>query len=1063
MTMFISTLNQQPTRLKRPYLWLAWLFIGAVALIPRIVDLNVFYARDELAIWPWADEFATAIWHGNLAGTFTTSDYPGIPMFWVQSLFLAIKYTFPALFPQTMLPFDMIATDRSLELLAERRLAAGLFIGLQIIVAVWMVRRLFGWPTAWLAAIFMGLDPFGLTEARVLRLEMISAYFVCLSLLSYFLYLRERRRGWIFLSGVMAGLGVSSKTSAGLIVPYIWLLLAADFLWARQFSEGETHQTWLEKFRQLILNGLIWAAAAIGAFWVIWPAMWVKPFEAIEYVFLLGFGQAAGRSVWGEEVFFWGQIIEGGDPGAFFYPVVLAFRTTPLAWIGLLSALLFLIISITPRLSKSKTQTPNAKISWPASGALWLWLYIILLMVELTFIISKVDRFLLIVFPAINILSALGFASIWPWLVETLTRRFTKGPSISRSKIRGVRHASRQMPNGAASEDAGSSKLDLLSIDDAPPRSEPHSSKRLLNPQPATRNGLWLTLIGATLGIQLLITLPVHPYYFTYWNTWLGGGRAALDILPLGTGEGIDLAMDYLNNRPNAANSSVVCGASEPWCEHKFEGHTLRSAAYFSGEWIAADYASFYISHVQRQNYPPEVVDFFMQQTPLYQVDLAGATYVWVYDVPKVEHFAGAWNDLAGLGRLLGYAFSPSITEGATGKAGDTIEATIWWINWGGGIDNLVLRWVDETGYEWGRAGVEPWPDYRSVTPEQRAIVAGAARLTIPPGAPPGLYFLRIGVLKADGETILGEFKLPDESDQLVVRPGPIFSNPDLLAIAEPVHQGLAPEVMLLGYTPPAQVLTPDAPAWLMLYWQALAQPPDYQVLLRLLDQGGQEVARWQGRPAHGGYPTANWRRGEIVQDVWALQPPPHVPVGRYDLELSLLNPTDLRPQNAKVKIEALEVWPQPIRYDTPEMQVELRTNFGDRLTLLGYDLYFDTDGAHIGRLSPNFYWQSQADMQAAFDLLLTLRAAGTNQIIKEWRLPLGVGEPKTFWKANEVINTSYQLETGLINQGDYHLGLTLESRASGQVERIKLDDNTHITSTEIKNIQDKIVVRVVN
>ena len=39
-----------------------------------------------------------------------------------------------------------------------------------------------------------------------------------------------------------------------------------------------------------------------------------------------------------------------------------------------------------------------------------------------------------------------------------------KHTSLSGSKIRGVRHASRQMPNGAASEEAGSSKLDLLSL-----------------------------------------------------------------------------------------------------------------------------------------------------------------------------------------------------------------------------------------------------------------------------------------------------------------------------------------------------------------------------------------------------------------------------------------------------------------------------------------------------------------------------------------------------------------------------------------------------------------------
>ena len=63
---------------RKGYAWLAWAFIIAVALLPRLIDLDVFYARDELAIWPWADEFATAIRTGNLAGTLTASDYPGI-------------------------------------------------------------------------------------------------------------------------------------------------------------------------------------------------------------------------------------------------------------------------------------------------------------------------------------------------------------------------------------------------------------------------------------------------------------------------------------------------------------------------------------------------------------------------------------------------------------------------------------------------------------------------------------------------------------------------------------------------------------------------------------------------------------------------------------------------------------------------------------------------------------------------------------------------------------------------------------------------------------------------
>jgi hypothetical protein len=1034
----ISSRNDKHPRLKKTYIWLAWIIIMAVAVIPRVTDLDVFYARDELAIWPWADEFAIAIREGNLAGTLTPSNYPGIPMFWVQTIFLGVKYTFPSFFQQTMIPFEMIAKDHSLNLLAERRLAAGLFIGVQIVIAIWLVRRLFGWQVALLSAIFIGLDPFSLTEARLLRLEMMSAGFVCLSLLSYLLYLRRRRWKWVLLSGLMAGLGVSSKTSAGLIVPYVWFLLLFDFLLAERLFESGLNQTWLQKFKQMVTNGLVWAAGAITAFWLVWPAMWVKPLEAIRYIFLWGFAQAAERSVWGDSVFFWGQIIKGGDPGPLFYPVVLAFRTTPLAWIGLIITLLFLgrvfylhfkAKSAGPA---SETQNPKPGLSqvhfddqrqyrmsepskieqrWLAIGSLLLLTYIVLLIVELTFVFSKVDRFLLIVFPAINILSAIGFVILLNWLGQYIRR-----PVSVRSWLFG-----------------GS-----------------------------------MALIG---GIQLAVTLPAHPYYFTYWNPWVGGGRAAMNTVPMGAGEGIDLAVNYLNNQPDASKIVFVCGASQPWCSRIFKGETFRSATYFSGEWVRADYVSSYISHLQRGSYPPEIVDFFERQTPVYQVDLQGVTYARVYAVPKIAHFAGIWNVLTGLGQLLGYNLSPAQSGGTGGQAGDTIEATIWWVNLGSGVDNLILRWVDETGYEWGRAKVVPKPEYTSIAPEQRAVVAGTASLTIPPGTPPGTYFLRIGVVEPGTERLLGEFKMPGEANKLVVSSGRIFSDPALFAITNPVNQLLAPALTLLGYDPPPQVLTAHSPTWLTLYWQAVAQPPNYIVALRLLDEEGREAARWKNQPGGGHYPTNKWQAGEIVRDVWALQVEPETPLGLYSLEISLLDADSPEAQGLSsdlsrtrgFKIQDIEVWPQPIHYETPEMQAELRASFGDRLTLLGYDLYFDTDGSGRSALSPTFYWQSQTDMQAAFDLVLTLQAADTNQLVKEWRVPLGVDGRKTLWKADEVVNTTYQLDTGIISQEGYHLTIALQSLANDQLEPVKLENGPETNFVKIENIQDKIVVRVVD
>ena len=454
--------------------------------------------------------------------------------------------------------------------------------------------------------------------------------------------------------------------------------------------------------------------------------------------------------------------------------------------------------------------------------------------------ISKVDRFLLLIFPAINILAAIGLATFIQWVaMQILVRslRLAIGPP------RGVRDVGHHRAAG------------FLWVSPISNLSSPisHLQSHIL---PAL-------LIFIILAVQLTITLPTHPYFFTYWNPWLGGGQAAMKILPIGAGEGIDQAMNFLNEQPGAAEKTLVCGGSSPWCSRIFKGKTVRSANYVDGRWVEADYASFYISQLQRQIDPPEVVDFFMQQTPLYQVNLQGVNYVWVYQVPQMAHFAGRSNDLAGLGRLLGYTFSTPTSlptgEVAT-KPGETVVANIWWTNWGAGVDNLVLRWVDETGYEWGRASVGPLPEYAAIAPTQRAIVAGTARLTILPGTPPGLYFWRMGVTTPGKERLLGEFNLPDEANKLVVSPGRPLTKPEQLSLTHSLNQTLAPEVTLLGYDPPSQALTAAAPTWLTLYWQATAQSADYLVILRLLNSAGQEVTRWQGQPAHGHYPTKNWQ-----------------------------------------------------------------------------------------------------------------------------------------------------------------------------------------------------------
>ena len=141
-------------------------------------------------------------------------------------------------------------------------------------------------------------------------------------------------------------------------------------------------------------------------------------------------------------------------------------------------------------------------------------------------------------------------------------------------------------------------------------------------------------------------------------------------------------------------------------------------------------------------------------------------------------------------------------------------------------------------------------------------------------------------------------------------------------------------------------------------------------------------------------------------------------------------------------------------------MQAELRANYGDKLKLLGYDLYFDTDGSGGGSFSPVLYWQSLTDFEESFDIVFTLRNATSDEVVNTWQVPLGSDGAKTFWKSGEVIQTIHQLAAKAFIGGDYHLDISVLDRTKKQLELV---DGSEATFSRIEHIQDKIMVRIVD
>ena len=137
---------------------------------------------------------------------------------------------------------------------------------------------------------------------------------------------------------------------------------------------------------------------------------------------------------------------------------------------------------------------------------------------------------------------------------------------------------------------------------------------------------------------QATFILSTYPYYLTYYNPWMGGSGKAPEVMQIGWGEGLDLAADYLNQKPDAENLNVISWYG-PWSfGYFFKGNAIlislltdipdETLQYY----LANDYAVIYIHQWQRR-IPIKLLDYLSQKTPEKVIWLDGLEYVRIYNL----------------------------------------------------------------------------------------------------------------------------------------------------------------------------------------------------------------------------------------------------------------------------------------------------------------------------------------------------------------------------------------------------------------------------------------------
>jgi len=517
--------------------------------------------------------------------------------------------------------------------------------------------------------------------------------------------------------------------------------------------------------------------------------------------------------------------------------------------------------------------------------------------------------------------------------------------------------------------------------------------------------------------IQLATVVPHFPYYFTYYNPLLGGGKTAERQIIVGWGEGLDAAARWLNTLPNAENLNVVA-----WYSTTFEPYFRGNAIYKIGEakisrtpkpGLAADYVVFYINQVQRELPTAGALQFFRAVPPVHTVVLHGTPYAWIYPSVSMQNVIEDESRLVGQAALMGYnLIDPSGTRTTTLASDKTTQLQLFW-EWQGKKANepIQLEIVDDSGYVWGigkalgttaRLPFEDWLD--------GMVARDDFSIKILPGTPPGSYRLCVWIDRPTTGEVVGVFPLDGNGHQVTITRPKIPPSTTELNLSPMVNAALQPEITLLGGNfrqEKTSLWLPSETRQLELFWRASAPiRQDYPVTIHLVDGDNTEWASWSGTPAKGRFPTGQWQQGDIVRDPWSLTLPPFVPPGDYRLDVTLGD-------SSPATITRLAVGGRVRIFEAPQMAVTVDAHFKQSIMLVGIQGVAAQSAIFAEKAHPleiTQVWQCTQPVETDFTITTQI-INGENTVVAQYdAVPQDGNAPTSTWTPGEFVQNSVTL-----------------------------------------------------
>lgn len=530
-----------------------------IALLFRIIAIHVPLTTDETLWLSRGHDFITGLLAGNLKETYQ-KHHPGVITMWIIGISEYLNMWILKLFPETFnswlqYPLECLNNEPSycpINAYIMPRVIQGIITSACMGGFYWFNQELFGRWRAILATCFLLFSPFFLGYQRFITTDALQIDFCILALLSFLLYLFQNQKiKFLLLTGFFLALGILSKVPALFYLPIIiFIIIIKEFKFSQNFlySIG-----WIKTSFHLLLFIL----TLLLTLFCFWPILW-NVFE-YNYVFTAIFDTHLPGQATRTGMYFLGNSKE--YPNILFYLFVLAYRLSPLIQFGLLA----LIISFIFKPLKAKLLYKKKLII--------LAIFAVIPLVIFSLIPSKIDRYILLIYPQLICLATAGWFNIISYLTTL--------------------------------------KIRLVDV--------------------VITSKLYLILL-ITIAFSLVISC--FPYYVSFYNPLFGGTKVAVKMIMLGNGEGLDQVGQWLNKQKNAENLTVLSWYDTVTGSY-FKGKTLKTYGKNKNLklWLnKTDYIILYVNQIQR-NYNRDWLKYLSNQEPVYVVELNGVEYAKVYAV----------------------------------------------------------------------------------------------------------------------------------------------------------------------------------------------------------------------------------------------------------------------------------------------------------------------------------------------------------------------------------------------------------------------------------------------